>query len=251
MSNLKFSSILLPIAVFLISASAAASNADWIEGIVTIEKRATIVASDPGCTECQKSKPFWALVVRQPKKTFELNEMFFLGNEDAPPAVELAGISIQPGAEIQLRAEVAADYGQYAFVGKVEQVRVVREVTIPETPVWTCRSRNGSDVDLIVEIYDKARDSRARQFEMRVFTLSAEGLRQIDRFRDVRTAISLERGFFAGQNRLSQVELSMDFVMAFLSSIPGEIRYTRSFGGPGNKKPVQVIEQLECTHSTR
>ena len=97
-----------------------------IRGKIRFERRFTRVSAGDPLGE-PRSQEYWTLVIHTKEDLYLLNQQFNLGSPYAPEAVEVAGVTLRPGSEVELDAVIVKGAPQLFLVLNVERITLVMD----------------------------------------------------------------------------------------------------------------------------
>jgi hypothetical protein len=147
------SALCLAVAVLFSTAAGASVSDDTFEiaamttvrGTVHFEKRNTVVpyfngmsadvvnSAMPVCSEdfCPRSNPYWAVIVQDGQRLYELHQPFAIGATRAPNFVEVSGVKLRPGFEIALEGSIESISESYGIISDVKSISVLSSRSMP------------------------------------------------------------------------------------------------------------------------
>lgn len=110
----------------------------WINaqfsGQVDFERRSTVVPMDgvgamyvcggDSGLPCETSKPYWVVVIHDRYVDYEIAKIYNMGEKSAPEDVEIAGVVVRPGTQIEVEAVVEPIFSDYVIVREVTRAGI-------------------------------------------------------------------------------------------------------------------------------
>lgn len=261
--------ILMGILVMATSVNSAGATHVTVQGKVSFERRATVVpltVCDNG-RPCYESKPYWSMLIASETGKFELDQAFALGSHNEPDAVEMAGVTIRPGFQVEVEGRVERITRDYAIVSEVKNINVLEkgpsevvsevstfiaapDVLSPANSGWDCRSSELEYGRLRVHVRYEAglhADESAEGFTIRVLEKSQDGLR----FREVASIKSIEmrktaNGLrYVGGNPRASADLTIQHSSESIFDSPAWLTLTRAKDGQSDER----YYTMRCTRA--
>lgn len=114
-----------------------------VQGKVLLEKRTTIVPLVDGVeataicrpvAPCSHPSTYWSFVVLDGMTKYELVHPFASGQANRPEFVEINGVAIRPGSEVEVEGTVEVLSPTYGVISEVTNIRLVRgfQMNLPQ-----------------------------------------------------------------------------------------------------------------------
>lgn len=160
---LSVGSLFLTTVTYASANTIEASSLTTVRGTVRFEKRNTVVPMANGLIadaldmtasfcdgdNCPRSNPYWAVIVDDGHRQYEMHQPFALGAKRAPMFVQIGGVILRPGTEISLEGSIESISESYGIIADVKSISVISSPALPgqdmvgsiygmEGPGWNC-----------------------------------------------------------------------------------------------------------------
>lgn len=226
--------------------AADSSTYTTVRGIARFEKHRTVTPRLCTLEGCAQSQPYWALVVDAHRgEHYQIDQIFAVGQAQAPASVTLARVEIKPGMEISVQGHVDVESRAYAIVSGVESVQVGNKLEFSEsssTPFfgWTCHSV-GENLPVYVDVEQVARDGG---YAMRIQSETADSdssPRTVASFETVSLSMSSTSIDFAGSTQLLHADLDIDQRSGRLSALDSVLRLNGKVRSSDSELPFELV----------
>ncbi|OFZ19727.1 MAG: hypothetical protein A2X94_16875 [Bdellovibrionales bacterium GWB1_55_8] len=221
-------------------------------GKANFERRSTVVPMAVCEAEpCAKPTIYWSLVLIDGGVRYEVNQIFALGSRTQPSSIEIAGVRVNLGAQVEIEGRVQALGSDYALVSDVNKATIlpddvesnetpqVQQLFLPMAYGWTCLSQE-ERVPLQVHILYSGNQAGADRFEIHVGQIRSTSIKPVATALDAIQNVDEERIIFRGKGDSGVLQVLIDRTQERFNDLPAFL--TMSKGDPG----AFIVHDLRC-----
>jgi hypothetical protein len=171
-----------------------ASTVTTVRGKVLFEKRNTVVPYGgdlfhaisellPFCdsmNNCPRSSPYWAMLVDDGQRQYELHQPFAMGSSRAPESVQIGGVVLHQGNQVSVEGSIETISDSYGIISEVKSISILSNATLgtqnylqsiygAEGTGWTCVSSDNPSYGVDAYIwYGRQNRTENENFHLRV-----------------------------------------------------------------------------------